>query len=95
MDVNKGASGNWEDLRHRLEKEGGYPKVYLFKFIVPSDNRSIARVQSMFGEEAEVNLRMSKNGKYASVSVKEMMLTTDSIIEKYQEATKIEGCMAL
>lgn len=95
MENKEDGKGAWEDLRAKLEEEGGYPKIYFFKFIVPGDNRSIARLESLFGEEAQVNLRMSKNGKYASLSVKEMMLDTHSIIERYEEAMQIDGCMAL
>ncbi len=95
MENTNDKKGDWDSLRVKLDAEGNYPKVYFFKFIVPGDNRSIARLESVFGSEAQVNLRMSKNGKYASFSVKEMMLDTDSIILKYEEAMKIEGCMAM
>ena len=95
MENKKDVKGDWDSLREQLKEEGNYPKVYLFKFIVPGDNRSIALLQAVFGEEAQVNLRMSKNGKYASFSVKEMMLDTNSIIERYKKAMRIESCMAL
>lgn len=95
MEDKQDKKGDWDQLRIKLDEEGNYPKVYFFKFIVPGDNRSIARMESIFGEEAQVNLRMSKNGKYASFSVKEMMLDTDSIIKRYEKAMEIEGCIAL
>ena len=95
MGNSKDEKGYWASLREKLEEEGNYPKVYLFKFIVPGDIRSIALLEAVFGEEAQVNMRMSKNGKYASFSVKELMLNTTSIIERYEKAMQVEGCMAL
>lgn len=95
MENKKDGKEDWSSLRAQLDQQADYPKVYFFKFIVPGDNRSIALLESIFGEEAQVNLRMSKSGKYASFSVKEMMLNTDSIIDRYKQAMKVEGCIAL
>lgn len=81
-------------LKEKLDQQE-WPAVYMFKFIVPSDNHKIALVEALFGEEAIVDLRSSKNGKYTSISAKEMMLSTDHIIQKYEEASKIEGLIAL
>ncbi|MBD78314.1 MAG: hypothetical protein CL840_05310 [Crocinitomicaceae bacterium] len=85
----------FEGLRKKLTEEGGFPKVYLYKFIVPSDNKSLALVESLFGDEAQVSIRTSKTGKYISVSAKEVMLSVDNIIKRYEDALNIEGCVAL
>lgn len=87
--------GDWASLKSKLEKEGGFPKVYMFKFIIPSDNQKLALVQALFGPEAIVTMRSSKNGKYVSVSAKELMLSADNIIERYKRGMEIEGVMAL
>ena len=76
-------------------EEGGFPKVYFFKFIVPSDNKSVALVEALFNENAQVNLRSSKTGKYVSLSAKEVMLSDENIINRYKEALNIKGCIAL
>lgn len=81
-------------LKQKLEVDS-FPRVYLFKFIVPSDNRSIALLEALFTEEAQITLRASKTGKYTSLGGKEVMLSADSIIDKYKAALKIEGCIAL
>lgn len=87
--------GDWASLKSKLEQEGGFPKVYMFKFIIPSDNQKLALVQALFGPEALVTMRSSKNGKYVSISAKELMLNAENIIERYKRGMEIEGVMAL
>jgi hypothetical protein len=67
----------------------------MFKFIVPNDNISLAKVMNLFDEGAEVNSRGSKSGKYMSITAREMMMSVDSIIEKYERAFQIQGLMAI
>ncbi len=86
----------YEKLRKQLEEGFEWPSVYLFKFIVPADNQKVAQVQNLFNAEvAQITQRESKNGKFISVSIKEMMMSPDSIIEIYREASKIEGIISL
>ncbi|MBL0330385.1 MAG: DUF493 family protein [Bacteroidetes bacterium] len=85
----------FEKLREQLSKEKEWPTIYMFKFIIPADNRKIALVESKFSDEAIITQKESSNGKYISITVKEAMLTADSIIEKYKEMEGIEGLMAL
>ena len=86
---------DFDGLRKKLDEEGRFPKVYFFKFIVPSDNRSLALVEALFTDDAQMSLRTSKTGKYVSLSAKEVMLSTEKIIERYKKALEIEGCIAL
>lgn len=87
---------NFDSLREKLEDGFEWPRVYLFKFIVPSENKKIAEVENLFNStEAEINMRSSKNGKYVSVSAKEMMISPDKVIDRYKEAAKIEGIISL
>ena len=85
----------FEKLREQLSKEKEWPTIYMFKFIILADNRKIALVESKFSDEAIITQKESSNGKYISITVKEAMLTADSIIEKYKEMEGIEGLMAL
>jgi len=87
-------SGMFDNLRVRLEGQE-WPNVYLFKFIVPNTPRHIAMVTSMFGSESVILSQPSRNGKFVSISIKEMMLDVESIIEIYQKSTKIENVIAL
>ena len=62
---------------------------------MPNDNRTLALVQALFGGEAQVSINKSRTGKYISVSAKELMLSSDSVVSRYEEAAKIEGVIAL
>lgn len=72
-----------------------WPTVYLFKFISPNDSEKIARVTALFDDGTDLHYQNSKTGKYVSISVKEMMLSADSVIDKYKEASAIKGVMIL
>lgn len=85
----------FEKLREQLNKEKEWPIIYMFKFIIPADNRKIALVESKFSEEAVITQKESSTGKYISITIKEVMLNADSIISKYKEMEGIEGLMAL
>lgn len=82
------------NLRIQLELQE-WPNVYLFKFIVPNDTEKLAKVSALFNGSADVVMHPSRNGNYISISAKEMMLDVDSIINKYLEASKIKGVIAL
>jgi uncharacterized protein len=86
---------NFDELRKKLENSTSWPTVYMFKFIVMSDNKKIALVESLFGENAEIKQQPSSNGKYTSVTAREVMLNPDQVIEIYQKASSIEGIIAL
>ena len=84
----------FDNLRELLNKENNWPMVYMFKFIIPADNHKIALVESKFSDEAVISHKESSNGKYFSITVKEVMLNADSIIDKYKEMNDINGLMA-
>jgi putative lipoic acid-binding regulatory protein len=85
----------FDKLRELLNKENTWPIVYMFKFIVPASNQKIALIESKFSDEAIISHKESSNGKYFSITVKEVMLSADAIIEKYQEMGDIEGLITL
>lgn len=85
----------YASLRTQLIEQTEWPTVYLFKFIVPAKNKSIAQVMELFGPEAEVTTRESRKGNYISVTAKEVMIDADQIIEVYQKAEAIEGIISL
>jgi len=83
-------------LKAALDQVHEWPSMYLFKFIVPSDNQKVAQLEALFNSEtAEIRLRQSKNGKYTSVSAREVMTSAEEIISLYEEAYKIEGVISL
>ena len=89
------AKKDFKELKKKLEEAGEWPRVYFFKFIIPSDNKTLARVEALFGPEAQVHIKQSNKGNYLSISAKELMLNSESIIKRYERAVKIDGLMAL
>lgn len=86
---------NLESLRKILLKDFSWPSVYMFKLIIPSDNRTLALVRQLFPDEARVFLRDSNSGKYIIVTVKELMISVDEVIDRYRQALAIEGVIML
>jgi hypothetical protein len=90
------STDKYEKLLNQLKEGFDWPTVYMFKFIVPSDNERVALVESLFNsKEAEINLRQSKKGNFVSVTATELMLSPEKVIERYREAEKIQGLIAL
>lgn len=81
-------------LREQLELLE-WPNVYLFKFIAPNESEKIAVLTALFDDGTDLHYQPSKTGKYMSVSVKEMMMDVDSIIDKYKRAAKVDGVITL
>lgn len=67
----------------------------MFKFIVPSDNHKIALIESFFEDDAEIKMQASTNGKYTSITIRQVMLDPSAIIEIYVKAAAIEGIISL
>lgn len=84
-----------ESYKSQLDAHHDWPSVYMFKFIVPSDNQKIALVQGLFTESAEFKMNQSSNGKFTSITVKEVMMNSDQVLERYAKAKGIEGVIAL
>ncbi len=82
-------------LKKQLEDSTDWPSVYMFKFIVPADNKKLALVESLFSPQAKITTRSSNNGKYVSVTGRVVMLSAEEVINKYKEAAKIDGLIAL
>lgn len=83
---------NISSFREKLEKETSFPALYMFKFIVPSGKEN--EIQSLLPNN-EMTLKTSSKGKYVSATIKAMMPDSQSIIDIYGKAAKIEGVIAL
>ena len=78
-----------------LLDEQNYPLVYLFKFIIKKDPGKMVEIKKCFDETAEFELHASKNGNYVSVNIRQMMLTSEDIIRRYELVSKIKNVLAL
>ena len=71
---------DFEGLRNKLD-EISFPSLYLFKFIVKSDVKKIAQIEALFNSDnAQIRLKESSKGAFVSISVKEIMLSSDETV---------------
>lgn len=89
------AEFNYDELRNKLNAQNSWPQIYMFKFIVPSDNHKIALVESLFDDGAEIKMQPSSKGKYTSLTARVVMLDAEQVIEIYKRASTIDGIISL
>ncbi len=82
-------------LRASLEKVHEWPSLYMYKFILEPDADRLAAVLALFPTESEVLRRYSAGGKYVSLTVKEVMMSAEEVVERYDKATSIRGVIVL
>ncbi len=83
-------------LKEELSNSTLWPSVYLFKFILPSSNSGIAKIEAEFDNMgAVITTQQSKTGKFTSVSISVTMPSAQSVIDKYIAVSDIEGIISL
>ncbi len=86
----------YDRLKVELDNSNTWPAIYLFKFIVPTDNEKIRQVELAFdGLGAVIKTTQSKTGKFTSISVDVQMGSSQAVIDKYVEVSTIEGIISL
>ncbi|MBA3901943.1 MAG: DUF493 domain-containing protein [Bacteroidetes bacterium] len=82
---------NDQSFRDSLNKME-WPALFPFKFIVPID-----KLDELLGQFQllETKIRLSKNGRYASLSTTPFLLNPDKVLEVYEQVSKINGVIAL
>jgi hypothetical protein len=84
-----------ERLRQRLDQVHQWPSVYMFKFIFEPEEERLAAVMALFPKESEVLRKYSTAGKYLSLTVKEVMMSADDVVDRYDKASAIRGVIVL
>ncbi len=82
-------------LRQSLDKVHEWPSVYMFKFILEPEQERLAAVLSLFPSESEVLRRYSAGGKYVSLTVREVMISAEDVITRYDLAAGIPGVIMI
>ena len=86
----------YERLKTELNNSNTWPAEYLFKFIVPTDQEKIEKVENAFNSMgAVIETKNSKTGKYTSISIDVQMPNAQEIIDKYLELSTIKGIISL
>jgi putative lipoic acid-binding regulatory protein len=84
-----------EKFKQKLIETTSFPSVYMYKFIVESDNRKIALVENLFDPEADLHTKESGNGRYTSITAKQVVMDVEEVIEVYRKAAEIKGIIFL
>ncbi len=86
----------FDELRKKLgESIKSFPYVYMFKFIIKADNKTMALVEVIFDDDAEIIQKQSAKGNFISITVKQVVMNVDDIITIYEKTAEIEGVMSL
>jgi uncharacterized protein len=85
----------YTNLHDRLKANTSWPTVYMFKFILPNDNRKMALMRQIFEEDSRFFEKTSNKGNYISVTVKIVMLNPDEVIARYKQVAEIDGVIML
>ena len=89
-------AGTFDELRKKLEESGiSFPYIYMFKFIIKADNKTMALVEVIFDDAADIIQKQSAKGNYISITVKQVVMSIDEIITIYEKSAEIEGVMSL
>lgn len=84
-----------QNFKQKLQETTSFPTVYMYKFIVESENRKIALVENLFDAEAEIHTKESENGRYISITAKQVVMSAEEIIGVYRKALEIKGIIFL
>ena len=84
-----------QKFKEKIVETTTFPSVYMFKFIVPSENRSIALVENLFDAGTDLHTKESGNGKYTSITGMQVVVNVDEIMEVYKKAAEIKGIVFL
>ncbi len=86
----------YDRLRDELLKASSWPSNYLYKFIVPTDQKKIEEITAIFDNTgAVIESKKSRKGNYTSLSITVHLEHPDQVIEKYKEVGKVEGVISL
>jgi uncharacterized protein len=79
-------------FREKLDQHYAWPSLYMFKFIVPTGKEM--EVKNLFPLHNTTE-KQSKQGNYTSITIQMMMPSSDAVIAIYEQASGIEGLIAL
>lgn len=82
-------------LRQNLDKVHEWPSVYMFKFIFEPEPTRLDAVIALFPAESEILRKYSAGGKYLSITVKEVMMSGEEVVARYDKASEIAGVIVL
>ncbi len=91
---------NYEEFYQKLKKSlvetTTFPTTYIYKFIVPNKELVLNQLIELFNfQGAVITTKESKTNKYKSFTVHVLSNSADEIVQKYLEASAIDGIISL
>lgn len=75
-----------------LDEQVNWPDYYVFKFITKTDKKHhLLEVLS----DHQIDEKLSRNGKYTSVTGRKLFYSSDEVISVYSQISKVEGIISL
>lgn len=84
-----------ERLKAALLNVHEWPSLYMFKMVFEPEPDRLEKVLALFPPESEVLRKYSESGKYLSITVREVMMSADDVLERYDRASDIPGVIVL
>ncbi len=84
-----------DKIKSSLDDVYDWPSLYMFKFIVPTISGKYESLMELFPKEVDTYTKMSKEGKYTSITIKEVLMSSDDVLNRYKAVKKIGGIIAL
>jgi len=83
-------------LKATLEETTTFPTKYLYKFIVPTNDGGVQKIEDFFDNMgAVINTKGSSKGTYTSISIMVKLDSATAIIKKYKEVATVKGVISL
>lgn len=96
MNANEEQQNFYKKLKENLNSVQKFPGEYVYKFIIPTNNKTIAEIQRVFdGTNPIITTRESKNAKYTSLTVAIYALDADQVIRYYKGVGQIKDVIML
>lgn len=82
-------------MRKALDLVHAWPSVYMFKFIFEPDEDRLKALLALFPPEAEVLRKYSRSGKYLGITIREVMMSADEVVARYDRVAEVDGVIVL
>lgn len=83
---------DFSKLQSLLDEQMKWPANYNFKFVVKTERKH----EVLFHLDGHKNSeKLSKNGKYTSITSSKILHSSQDVIEVYQRMSKVEGVITL
>jgi putative lipoic acid-binding regulatory protein len=84
-----------DKIKASLDEVHEWPSAYMFKFIVPTVSNKFEELMKLFPKEVDTYTKMSREGKYTSVTIKEILFSADDVMSRYNAVHELGEIIAL